>query len=181
MLYPHCVTVSGSPAARSAVLRAMAESEIDGAVARVLLEVATHQTPAPVAPSVRDRASSDAGRAVLGVVSRVAALVQSWPYLLDPGTVIDRICPLRDLPDNGGDCEDKAKAVVVLCRTAGIPADFLWMVQDSTFDHVTALVRIPGAGWCYVETTLRAYVGENPYRAAARLDGRTRLGLEVRA
>lgn len=166
----YCELVTGSAPQRLARLREWVALERDTAVAREYLARALERPEGvPVDAQMWERPSVANGRA-LWVARRVAAEVQSWPYVDDPPGVADRVCDLRTTAETGGDCDDKAKCVVVLLLTAGIPADLRWMYQRRyVLDHVTALVELETHVWCWVETTIAAFLGEHPMNAAGRL------------
>lgn len=108
-------------------------------------------------------------------VERALRLVQGLPYRPDaPGE--DWVQTSEYTATHGGDCEDLAALLVVLCVTAGVPARLLWLYQRRRVrDHVTAQARVDGV-WLWTEPTLRAELGEYPYTAAERLRDQRALG-----
>jgi transglutaminase-like putative cysteine protease len=103
-------------------------------------------------------------------------LVQGLPYRPDaPGE--DWVQTSEFTAEHGGDCEDLAALLVVLCVSAGVPARLLWIFQRRRVrDHVTAQAKLAGV-WLWMEPTLQtSKLGENPYAAAERLRDQRALG-----
>jgi len=108
-------------------------------------------------------------------VERALRLVQGLPYRPDPPGE-DWVQTSEYTATHGGDCEDLAALLVVLCVTAGVPARLLWIFQRRRVrDHVTAQACIAGV-WLWMEPTLRAELGEYPYTAAERLRDQRAIG-----
>lgn len=94
--------------------------------------------------------------------------VQALPYRPDPPG-FDDVQTASETARDGGDCEDLAALLVVLCVCARMAARLLWLYQPTRVrDHVTAQVQVDGA-WVWAEPTIRAAWGENPYAAADRI------------
>lgn len=96
------------------------------------------------------------------------ARVQALPYRQDPGG--EWINTSAETATVGGDCEDKAALLAVLCVCAGVPARLLWAYQRRRVqDHVSCQVELDGV-WLWAEPTLEgAELGESPWVAVERL------------
>lgn len=81
-----------------------------------------------------------------------------------------------------GDCDDKARTYVALCRACGVTARIRPMFMGPVFVHVQAETKWPGSerhpkaqpgGWLVVELILRGVgVGDDPNAAERFPDGR---------
>ena len=67
-----------------------------------------------------------------------------------------------------GDCDDSARALVVLARACGIPARFVYLLDGPSPAHVCAQLFESGA-WRWAETTIAARYDEHPVNAVDRL------------
>ncbi len=111
---------------------------------------------------------------------RALELVQALPYTPDPPG-LDVVQTASETAATGGDCEDKASLLVVLCVCAGVPAGLAWLSQERLVrDHVAAQVwLVDGARGVWAETTVDAYLGEPPHTAADRLRQTHTMGAVV--
>lgn len=78
------------------------------------------------------------------------------------------------LSAQAGDCDDHARAVAAICMAAGLDAR-IEGVRNSSGDltHVCAQAKVAGV-WVWLETTLDAKYGEEPYAAKRRLSASSR-------
>jgi transglutaminase-like putative cysteine protease len=79
--------------------------------------------------------------------------------------------PMTTIALGEGDCDEHATLVACLGMAAGLSMR-LQAMRDGAgeISHVVALVEPePGRGWFYLETTVDAQFGEEPYAAARRL------------
>lgn len=76
--------------------------------------------------------------------------------------------PAATMRDGAGDCDDSERALVSLARAAGLPARFVFFLQDGQPAHVSAQV-FDGGAWRWAETTIAARYGEHPFKAMRRL------------
>lgn len=102
-------------------------------------------------------------------------------YVRDPGVeeFADAATALRR---GFGDCDDKARTFVALCRACGVTARIRPVFLGPAFVHVQGEVKYPGSerhpkaqagGWLVVELILRGVgVGDDPERAPRFKDGR---------
>lgn len=97
-------------------------------------------------------------------------VVQRLPYYPDPPGADDWIGHPCHVLTIGGDCEDLATLLVSLWATCGLTGRLVWLTQPASGqDHVGAEVKL-GGRWVWGESTVQgARLGEDPYKAAARL------------
>ncbi len=95
-------------------------------------------------------------------------------YIRDPG--VEEFSDSDTVLDRGyGDCDDKARVFVALCRSVGVAARIRPIHDDRGFVHVQAVVTFPGAGrdknaieidgkpWLIAETIVAGVrLGEGP-------------------
>jgi len=87
-------------------------------------------------------------------------------------TFQDSAYTLRTL---AGDCDDHARLMFAAIVAAGYHGRIMPLFKGArNVAHAVTQIEIPGQGWKYVETTVRAHFAEHPLAAAKR------LGLSVR-
>lgn len=137
-------------------------------------------------PLVRDIAGRcargrDANRYDLLAADLARLVRDGMRYVRDPGAeeFADAETALRR---GFGDCDDKARTYVALCRACGVTARIRPVFLGPAFVHVQAEVQYPGSehhpqaqagGWLVVELILRdVNVGDDPDEARRFKDGR---------
>lgn len=96
--------------------------------------------------------------------------VQAAGYRPDQVGGADRLQSVACTLDNGGDCVELSCAVVALALASGLPAWCVWIPQpQAPQDHVAARIGLGGRVYWAEASILGADLGEDPYRAAARL------------
>ena len=149
--------------------------------ARMLVALSLEDASTPqarmIALALRAQSSGDLdfARKVLEYVrSRVA-------FVREHGEVFARSD--YTLATGAGDCDDHARVVFTLLRAGGLPARLAFLHRPGGPPrHVVAQAGI-GGRWYWLETTIAADFGEEPYAAARRLgvDGaRQDIATEVR-
>jgi hypothetical protein len=69
-----------------------------------------------------------------------------------------------------GDCDDHARLLIALARSAGVDAQLVFFDEDDQPSHAVGLLR-DASGWWWAETTIDARFGEAPLDALGRLQG----------
>lgn len=110
-----------------------------------------------------------------GIARTIHAFVRDGvKYIRDPG--VEEFSDSHVILERGfGDCDDKARLFVALCRSVGIVACIRPIHDQSGFVHVQALVTFPGASqydgpidgsgktWLIAETIVRGLpLGKGP-------------------
>jgi Transglutaminase-like superfamily len=98
---------------------------------------------------------------------RIQAYAQSR-VRFTPEEIETFITPTALVRMGAGDCDDSSRLVVSLARAVGLPARFVYFVQDGQPAHVTAQI-CDGRKWRWAEATIAARYDEHPFAAMKRL------------
>ncbi len=88
-------------------------------------------------------------------------------FVHEPGEVFQSARATMAL--GAGDCDDHARLLYALAVAGGVPAEMLFLEEDSQPVHVVDRLRDAAGDWVWAETTFDAELGEHPLDAFARV------------
>lgn len=133
--------------------------------ARFLLELARQDARRPWIVQMAQQLKAGVGGRPDQFARALQILGQSLPFFHEKGEIFQG--PKLTI-ERGGDCDCHARLIYALASAGGLPAELAFLHRGSGPTHVLARVLLDGK-WTPLETTVRAFFGEDPIAAAKRL------------